>query len=85
MRNNFVSFSEFGKVSYFEFHKVFGGDAGNVSIVNREEEWTSSQIKLRPQVLATKWSPGGRYVVFTGLNQVRSSVISWYSYIDFLY
>mmetsp|Transcript_5853 Transcript_5853/g.13880 ORF Transcript_5853/g.13880 Transcript_5853/m.13880 type:complete len:266 (+) Transcript_5853:795-1592(+) len=48
---------------------VFGGDAGNVSIVNRREEWSSSQIMLRRHVLATKWSPGGRYVVFTGLNQ----------------
>jgi hypothetical protein len=35
------------------------------------QDWTCSKLKLRKSVLATKWSPGGRYIVFTGVKQVR--------------
>lgn len=60
---------------------------GIVTIASREEAWSASQIKLKRQVLATKWSPGGRFVVFTGQNQVRPSKFSRTSrcFIDRLY
>eukprot|EP00980_Cylindrotheca_fusiformis_P001989 scaffold443_cov125-Cylindrotheca_fusiformis.AAC.38 len=48
---------------------VFGGDTGTVSIANRLDGWACSKLKLKKSVLAAKWSPGGRYIVFTGAKQ----------------